>query len=169
MELKNKLEIINNFPKGGIKFFDITSLIQDGELFNEVINKMEEKIDCSYDKVVALDARGFILGSPISYNNKKGLVIVRKKGKLPPKVISTSYTLEYGEGILEMKENAITKGEEVIIIDDLLATGGTAKASIDLVEKLGGVVKKLIFLIEFNIIIIPINFVRMFLIYSRDF
>ncbi len=149
MDLYNKIRDVKDFPKEGILFKDITTLMQDGEAFKESIDKILEFVkDVDFDTVVAPEARGFLFGTPVSYALGKNFVPVRKPGKLPYETVSQSYDLEYGSETIEMHIDAISKGQKVVIIDDLLATGGTTKAIIDLVEKMGGVVEKLVFLIE---------------------
>ncbi|TCG10931.1 adenine phosphoribosyltransferase [Mycoplasma todarodis] len=136
MELKKYIREIQNFPKEGIGFKDISPLLADGEVFNQVIN------------IVGADARGFLFGAPVAALLKKPFIMVRKPGKLPSEVIKREYALEYGTNELQMHKDAIKPGQTVAIVDDLLATGGTTKAIIELVEELGGEVKKLVFLIN---------------------
>jgi len=148
-ELKEYVRTIPNFPKEGIMFRDVTSVVQDPDGLNLAINDMQEKIkDLDIDLIMGAESRGFIFGTPLAYNMHKGFVMCRKKGKLPCETVEESYMLEYGEAILEIHKDAIKPGQKVLIVDDLLATGGTAKAMIRLVEKLGGEVVGLSFLIE---------------------
>ena len=149
--IESKIREVPDWPKKGISFKDITPLLEDGDAFLKVINALalpykESKID----KVVGIDARGFIFASAVAYKLKTGLAIVRKKGKLPYETISKSYSLEYGKNVLEIHKDSIKKGERVAIIDDVLATGGTAKAVISLVEKLGGKIIGISFLSELS-------------------
>ena len=139
MDLKSKIREILDWPIKGVNFKDITTLLEDPEIFKFVIDEMikpflGEKID----KIVVLDARGFLLGTPIAYNLGVGISLVRKKGKLPYKTVEATYIKEYGSDIVTMHEDTIKPGEKVLIVDDLLATGGTLGAAIELVEKLGG-------------------------------
>lgn len=148
-ELKDYVTSINDYPKKGIIFRDVTSILDDSEGLKLAIDELQKCLDgVSFDKVVAPESRGFIFGMPIAYNLNKGFVPVRKKGKLPRKTVSQSYDLEYGSATLEIHEDAIKPGEKVVIIDDLIATGGTTEAIIKLVERLGGKVVKIVNLIE---------------------
>ena len=147
--LKDKIRSIPNFPIENITFRDITTLMQDGEAFKKACNYFHERYkDQKIDKVVGIDARGFIFGSVLAYLLNVGFVPVRKKGKLPHKSISEKYKLEYGTAEVEIHEDAIHKGERVVIVDDLIATGGTVSAAIKLVEKLGGDIVECAFLVE---------------------
>ena len=147
--LKEKIRSIPDFPKKGIIFRDITTLLKDQEAFVTLINEMKDKIkSLKFSKIVGIESRGFIFGGVLAFELNKGFVPVRKKGKLPAKTISAEYQLEYGTDFLEIHVDAIEKGEKVVIVDDLLATGGTARAVCSLVEKLGGEVEALIFAIE---------------------
>ncbi len=149
MELKNYIANIEDFPKKGILFRDITPLILDGEAFSYACNeiyKFAKGLDV--DVIVGPEARGFIFGCPLANMLKKGFVPVRKAGKLPREKISTNYSLEYNESELAIHKDSIQKGQRVIIVDDLLATGGTIKAGINLVEQLGGIVVGIVCLIE---------------------
>lgn len=150
MNLEKKLRHIQNFPKDGIDFIDITPVLQDGETFAYLIDQMKEKsFDFGdFDLITGSESRGFIFGTPLAYALKKGFVPIRKKGKLPYNKISVEYDLEYGTDILEMHEDAVGKGQRVLIVDDLLATGGTCESNIKLIEKLGGVVAGILFFIE---------------------
>lgn len=148
-ELKDYVRNIPDFPKKGIMFRDITTVLQDPDGLQLAIGSLQEKLkDVDFDVVVAPESRGFIFGVPIAYNMKKGFVPVRKKGKLPFDTIEQTYDLEYGTATIEMHKDSLVKGQKVVIIDDLLATGGTLKAIIDLVEKLGAEVVKVCCLIE---------------------
>lgn len=140
---------IPDFPEEGIIFRDVTSVLQDADGLQLAIDLMQEKLEgVDYDLVAGSEARGFIFGMPIAYNQKKAFVPVRKKGKLPRKTISTEYDLEYGSAVIEVHEDAIKPGQKVVIVDDLMATGGTTEAIIRLIEELGGEVVKIIFLME---------------------
>lgn len=150
MDIKNKLRHVMNFPKAGIDFIDITTVLQDAEAFSEVLDRMKVLALAlgDFDLIVGPESRGFVFGAPLAYTLKKGFIPIRKKGKLPYNTIKVEYQLEYGTDILEMHEDAIKPGQRVIIVDDLLATGGTTESNIKLVEKLGGTVVGLIFFVE---------------------
>lgn len=149
MDLKKYVADVENFPKEGILFRDITPLMNDGVAYKEATDKIVEfSKENKIDLVVGPEARGFIFGCPVSYALGIGFVPVRKPGKLPREVISYSYDLEYGSNSLCVHKDSIKKGQRVLIVDDLLATGGTVEATIKLVEELGGVVAGLAFLIE---------------------
>lgn len=149
MDLKSKIRNIEDFPEKGILFRDITTVLMDKDALKYSVDKMIESLeDVDFDLVIGPESRGFIYGMPIAYILNKGFIPVRKKGKLPYDVISTSYELEYGSATIEMHIDAIKKGQKVVIVDDLLATGGTCNAIVDLVEKAGGEVVKSIFFIE---------------------
>ena len=146
---ENYIASIPNFPKEGILFRDVTPLLEDGEAFyNACLDLTEYAKKVGAEVIVGPESRGFIFGSPIATNLKIGFVPVRKPGKLPRKTISKSYDLEYGSNTLCIHEDSIKKGQKILIVDDLLATGGTVKAAIDLVESLGGIVVGCAFLIE---------------------
>lgn len=152
MDLKQTLRHVKDFPKEGIDFIDITTVLQDAEAFSQCIDEMKEVVNSfgEVDLIVGPESRGFVFGTPLAYSMKKGFVPVRKKGKLPSKTISAEYQLEYGLDSLEMHADAIRKGQKVVIVDDLLATGGTTGAIIELVEKLGGEIVGIAFFIELN-------------------
>lgn len=152
-ELDKKIRRVPDFPKKGILFYDLTTLLQDFSTFPKTIDLLAEKIEKeigskNFQKVVSIESRGFILGSPLAYTFKKGFVIVRKEGKLPYETLSYSYGLEYGTATVEIHTDAIEKGENVIVVDDLIATGGTVAATIKLIEDLGGKVIGSAFLVE---------------------
>jgi adenine phosphoribosyltransferase len=148
-ELKDYVMTIPDFPKEGIMFRDITTLIQDPKGFHMAIDGLCKLLkDVDFDVVLGSESRGFVFGAPVAYAMNKGFILVRKKGKLPRKVISEDYELEYGTATLEMHADSFPKGTKVVIIDDLIATGGTTKAMIDMAEKLGGTVVKVAFVIE---------------------
>ena len=148
MELKDTIRAIEDYPKKGVIFRDITTLLKDKEAFKKAVDEMAEKIDKDVDKIIGIEARGFIFGAALAYKLNKGFVPVRKPGKLPWDKVSESYELEYGEDSIEIHKDAIEEGDKVVIVDDLLATGGTSKACINLVEKLKGEVSSAIFLVE---------------------
>lgn len=149
MDLKEKFRHVMGFPKEGIDFIDITTVLQDKEAYKYAIDQMINKIkDIDFDIVVAAESRGFIFGAPIAYAMGKGLSIVRKQGKLPYKTIEEEYKLEYGTDILEMHIDAVKPGQKVLLVDDLLATGGTMNSIAKMVEKLDGKVAGILFLIE---------------------
>jgi adenine phosphoribosyltransferase len=147
--LKSKIRDIKDWPKEGVNFKDITTLLEDGKAFRKAINAMARPfLKTKIDKVVGIDARGFIIASAMAYKLKTGLAIVRKKGKLPSKTISRDYGLEYANDTIEMHEDTILPGEKVLIVDDLLATGGTMEATISMVNQLKGEIVGISFLIE---------------------
>ncbi len=147
--LEEYIESVMDFPKKGINFRDVTSALQDKEGLKLSIDSMQKLIkDVDFDVVVAPESRGFIFGMPIAYNLNKSFVPVRKKGKLPRETIEQDYDLEYGSATLQMHKDSIKKGDRVIIVDDLIATGGTLEAIVKMVERLGGKVVKICTLIE---------------------
>ena len=147
--LEEYVRSIPDFPEKGIVFRDVTSILQDADGLNLAITSMQNCIkNIDFDVIVGTESRGFIFGVPIAYNLHKPFVPVRKKGKLPCETISQSYKLEYGNATIEMHKDAIIPGQKVIIIDDLIATGGTIEASIKMIESLGGEVAKIVFLME---------------------
>jgi adenine phosphoribosyltransferase len=151
MDLKSKIRNIKDFPEKGIIFRDITTLIGDGQAYHAVIKAFVEKLrPLDVDAVAVLDARGFLVGPPVAYELEKGLVPLRKTGKLPAETYRVEYDLEYGSAALEMHKDAIKPGARVAILDDLLATGGTAKAAQQLIEMAGGKVVFIGFLIELS-------------------
>jgi len=140
---------IPDFPEEGIIFRDVTSVLQDADGLKLAIESMQELLkDVDFDVVVGAESRGFVFGAPIAYNLHKPLVLVRKKGKLPCETISKEYDLEYGSAVIEMHKDSIKPGQKVVLVDDLIATGGTIAATAELVEELGGEVVKMIFLME---------------------
>lgn len=148
-QIKSKIREIPNWPIKGVGFKDITPLLADAKLFKKIIDAMAAPyLNKKVDKVIGIDARGFLLASALAYKLKCGLAIVRKKGKLPWKTISKKYALEYGNNIIEMHRDAILPGQRVLIVDDVLATGGTMKATVDLVKKLSGKILGIEFLIN---------------------
>lgn len=147
--LKKFIREIPDYPKKGILFYDITTLLQNPKAFQKAIDTLANRyVDRRIDSIVCIDSRGFIIGSALAYKLCKGLVLIRKKGKLPYRTLRASYSLEYGTDEIEVHEDAVKKGQNVIIVDDLLATGGTASAAIELVKKSGGRVKECAFIIE---------------------
>ncbi len=149
MDLASMIRDIPDFPVEGILFKDITTLIKDADAFRQAIDTLLEHYrHREIDLVASIESRGFIFGAPLAYELGAGFIPVRKPNKLPAEKISVEYTLEYGTNVLEMHKDAIQAGQKVLIVDDLLATGGSAKATIDLVEKLGGQVVAVAFLID---------------------
>lgn len=147
--LSAKIRDVPDFPKKGIVFKDITTLLKDRTAFRQAIDALYEQVrSLSVDVVVGMESRGFILAAPIAYLLGAGFVPVRKLGKLPAQSVSVQYDLEYGAATLELHVDAITKGQRVLVVDDLLATGGTVCATIELIEKLGGIVVASAFLVE---------------------
>src|SRR4051812_17211060 len=148
-ELAQLIRDIPDFPIKGILFRDITTLLKEGQAFQKCIDRLvEQLVPLKPEKIVAIESRGFIFGAPIAYKLGAGFVPVRKLGKLPAETITAEYDLEYGTNSVEMHRDAISQGERVVIVDDLLATGGTTRATIELVEQLGGQIVALAFLIE---------------------
>ncbi len=149
MKLESWIRDVPDFPKKGVIFKDITPLLADAEAFKHAVDLMTEQYsDKGIEVVIAIEARGFILGAPLAYNLGAAFVPVRKAGKLPAELISAQYALEYGFDSIEMHADALSPSQRVLIVDDLLATGGTMKATIELVERLGGEVIGIVFLIE---------------------
>lgn len=148
---QHKIRVIPDFPKEGIMFQDITTLLKDKQAFAEVVDLLYEKFK-SYeiDYVVGIESRGYLFGAPLAYKLGCGLVVVRKPGKLPAEVERVEYGLEYGKDVLEIHKDAIEPGKKVLIIDDLLATGGTIGAAHSLVTKLGGKTKAFAFVVELD-------------------
>ena len=147
--VKDYIRTIVDFPHEGIMFRDVTTLFADARGFRMAIDQMlHPYAGMQIDKVIGLEARGFILGGAIAHQLSKGFVPIRKKGKLPGKVISQGYQLEYGEAVVEVHDDAIDAGEKILLVDDLLATGGTAKAGIRLIERLGGEIIGCAFIID---------------------
>ncbi len=147
--VKDYIRTIPDFPEPGIMFRDITSILQDAEGFKLAIDEMIKLLDgVDFDVIAGAESRGFVFGAPIAYALGKPLVLIRKKGKLPCETIEQEYDLEYGKATIEIHKDAIQPGQKVVIVDDLIATGGTIEAACKLVEKLGGDVVKVIFLLE---------------------
>ncbi len=148
-KLEEYVRSIPDFPEEGIIFRDVTSVLQDKDSLKMSIDAIQEELkDVDFDLVLGPESRGFIFGVPVAYNMNKGFIPVRKKGKLPCETVEMEYDLEYGTAVIEMHKDAIKPGQKVVIIDDLIATGGTIEAIIKLVEKLGGEVVKVVFLME---------------------
>ncbi|HHT36470.1 MAG: adenine phosphoribosyltransferase [Candidatus Wallacebacter cryptica] len=149
MNLKDKIRVIEGFPKPGISFKDITTLLEDAEAFHYAIKQMAEFCrERKVDLVVGVESRGFILGAPLAYELGLGFALIRKPGKLPGDVLSMEYELEYGTDTLEIHKDAIKPGMNVVLVDDLLATGGTISAAAKLVEQVGAKISGFAFLIE---------------------
>jgi adenine phosphoribosyltransferase len=149
MDIKNKIRTVPHWPIEGVMFRDITTLLQDPEAFRETCDMLYERYkEVEIDKIVAIDARGFIFGAVLAYKLNIGFVPVRKAGKLPYNTISESYTLEYGENVVEMHKDSIEKDEKILVVDDLIATGGTISAATKLVERLGGEIVECVFIVE---------------------
>ena len=148
-KLEEYVRSIPDFPEEGIIFRDVTSVLQDAEGLHLAIDTMQEKIkDLEYDVIAGPESRGFIFGMPIAYNNKKPFVLIRKAGKLPCETVSVDYDLEYGKTTIEMHKDSVKKGQKVLIVDDLIATGGTTEAMVKLIESLGGEVVGIVVLME---------------------
>ncbi len=148
-ELKRKIREIPDFPKPGILFYDVTTLLRDREGFRQIIDLLTERYrGLGIDQVLGIESRGFIFGPTLAYNIGAGFVPVRKPGKLPAETFSASYALEYGSDRLEIHRDAVEQGQRVLIVDDLIATGGTAAATAQLTRQLGAQVHELAFLVE---------------------
>lgn len=148
-DLQNSIRTVQDFPRKGIGFKDITTLLKDGEAFHQAIDAIAQRFAGKhFDKIVGTESRGFIFASALAYKWQVGFVPVRKPGKLPAETISQEYELEYGTDSIEIHKDAISPGEKILVVDDLLATGGTAEATVKLVEKLGGDIQCIAFLIE---------------------
>ncbi len=149
--LKKLIREVPDFPKPGINFYDITTLLKDENGFKQTIDGLANQFKGEkIDTMIGVESRGFIFAAPLAYQLGAGFVPVRKPKKLPAEKVSVSYDLEYGQDTLEMHKDAVGEGQRVLIVDDLLATGGTARAVVDLVEGLGGIVVGLSFVIELN-------------------
>jgi adenine phosphoribosyltransferase len=148
-KIEEYVRSIPDFPEPGIIFRDVTSILQDADGFSLAIDSMLDCIkDIDFDVIVGAESRGFIFGAPLAYRLHKPFVLVRKKGKLPCETVSRDYDLEYGSATIEMHKDSIKPGQKVVIVDDLIATGGTIEAAAKLVEELGGEVVKMVFLME---------------------
>lgn len=149
MDYKNFIREISDFPQQGVSFKDITTLLRNGEAYKNAIDEIADYAKTkNIDFIVGPEARGFVVGAPVSYAIGVGFIPIRKKGKLPAETIEASYNLEYGNDVLAIHKDAITTGQKILIVDDLLATGGTISSTIELVGKLGGVIVGAAFLIE---------------------
>lgn len=148
-KLEEYVRSIPDFPEEGIIFRDVTSVLQDKDSLKMAIDEIQKELEgVDFDLVLGPESRGFIFGVPVAYNMNKGFIPVRKKGKLPCETVEMEYDLEYGTAVIEMHKDAIKPGQKVVIIDDLIATGGTIEAITKLVESLGGEVVKIVFLME---------------------
>lgn len=148
-KLEDYVITIPDFPEKGIMFRDVTSILENAEGLKLSIHELQNKLkDVEFDSVAGAEARGFIFGMPIAYNKGKSFIPVRKAGKLPRETVSAEYELEYGTASIEIHKDSIMKGQRIVFMDDLLATGGTAQAAIKLIESLGGKVVKVLFLME---------------------
>ena len=149
MDLKDYIRSIPDYPKKGILFRDITTLIKNEKAFEETINIMVKKLkNYEFDKITAIESRGFIFASAISYILKKPFILLRKKNKLPAETYSVDFELEYGTATIEMHKDSVMENEKIVIIDDLIATGGTAEAAAKIIEMSGGIVSNFIFVIN---------------------
>lgn len=149
INIKDSIRTVPDWPVKGVMFRDITTLLQNPESLRAACDLLYDHYkSMNIDKIVGIDARGFIFGAVLAYKLNIGFVPVRKKGKLPHKTISAEYTLEYGSDVIEMHEDAVKKGEKVVLVDDLIATGGTIAAAVALVEKLGGEIVECAFVVE---------------------
>ncbi len=149
MELKDFVTTIPDFPKPGIMFRDVTTIVSSPEGLKMSIDEMVNELkDVDFDLIAGSESRGFVFGTPVAYAMGKGFILVRKKGKLPRETISEDYALEYGTATLEMHKDAIKPGDKVVIVDDLIATGGTTEAIVKMIERLGGEVVKICFVME---------------------
>ena len=147
--IEDYVRSIPDFPEEGIIFRDVTSILEDADGLHLAIDLLQEKLkDVDFDVVVGPESRGFIFGVPIAYNMHKAFIPVRKKGKLPCETVEIEYDLEYGSAVIEMHKDSIKPGQKVVIIDDLMATGGSIEAIVKLIERLGGIVVKIAFLME---------------------
>ena len=150
-ELKEYIRNIPDFPEKGIIFRDVTSILQDADGLKLAIDELAKKLEgVDFDVIAGAESRGFLFGMPLSYLHHKPFVPIRKKGKLPCETVSKTYDLEYGTATIEIHKDAIKKGDKVVLLDDLIATGGTMKAAAELVEELGGEVVEALFLIELS-------------------
>lgn len=148
-EILSHIRNVKDFPKKGILFKDITTALKDAQTYKAIIDNLYEQIkDMDIDYIAVIESRGYLIGAPLAYKKGAGLVIIRKPGKLPAEVIHEEYALEYGMDALEMHKDAIEKGKKVLIVDDLLATGGTIQAADKIIQRTGGKVSGYLFLIE---------------------
>jgi adenine phosphoribosyltransferase len=148
-KLEEYVRTIPDYPEPGIMFRDVTTILQDADGLQLAINSMLEELkDLDFDVIAGAESRGFIFGMPLAYALKKPFALIRKAGKLPCETVSASYELEYGKATIEMHKDSIQKGQKVVLVDDLIATGGTIKAAAGLVESLGGEIVRILFLME---------------------
>ena len=148
-KLEDYVTSIPDFPEPGIIFRDVTTILQDADGLQLAINGLQDAVKgLDFDVIAGTESRGFIFGMPLAYNLKKPFVLIRKKGKLPRETVEKEYDLEYGTAVIEMHKDAIQKGQRVLLVDDLIATGGTIKAAAELIEELGGEVVKIVFIME---------------------
>ncbi len=148
-KLEDYVRTIPDFPEPGIMFRDITTILSDADGLKLAIDEMQKTLDgVDFDVIAGAESRGFIFGAAIAYNMHKPFILIRKKGKLPCETVEQSYDLEYGQATIEIHKDAVEPGQKVVIIDDLIATGGTIEAAAKLIEKLGGEVVKMVFLME---------------------
>ena len=148
-QLRDTMRIIEDFPAKGISFKDITTVLQDPEAFHSMVDVLAEELqDVEYDAIIGVEARGFIVGAPVAYAMNKGFLMARKPGKLPGNLLTQNYALEYGEAEVQLDQDSVQKGQRIVVLDDLLATGGTALATCQLVERAGGEVAQVVFLTE---------------------
>ena len=149
MDLRSKIRVVPDFPKPGVSFKDITTLLKDGAALRYVVDRMAEHFeDSKVDVILGVESRGFLFGAPLAYKMGTGFVLVRKPGKLPSSIVRASYELEYGSDTLEIHKDAIEPGQRVLLVDDLLATGGTMAAAADLVKQLRGEIVGFAFAVE---------------------
>lgn len=149
--VEDYIRSIPDFPQKGVIFRDVTSVLEDADGLRLAIDEMQKRLDgVEFNKIAGLESRGFVFGMPIAYNLHKPFELIRKAGKLPCETVSQSYDLEYGQATIEIHKNAIQPGDKVVIVDDLIATGGTVEAAAKLVESLGGEVVKMVFLLELS-------------------
>ena len=148
-KLEDYVTTIPDFPEPGILFRDITSVLQDADGLQLALDQLEERLQgLDFDLVAGPESRGFIFGTPVADRMKKGFVLIRKKGKLPRETLSQKYDLEYGQAEIEIHKDAVKPGQKVVLVDDLIATGGSARAAVDLIERLGGKVVRILFVME---------------------
>ena len=148
-KLEEYVTSIPDFPEPGIIFRDVTTILQDADGLQLAINGLQDAVKgLEFDVIAGTESRGFIFGMPLAYNLKKPFVLIRKKGKLPRETVEKTYDLEYGTATIEIHKDAIQKGQKVLLVDDLIATGGTIKAAAELIEELGGEVVKIVFIME---------------------
>lgn len=149
--VRSRVREVPDYPTEGVSYKDITPLIEDGDVMHDSVELLSELVgEIDHSRILCAEARGFVFGSSLAYRNRKGIVLARKPDKLPRKTIEARYELEYGSDVLEIHEDSVSEGEKVLVVDDLLATGGTAKAMCELVESAGGEVSGVAFIIELS-------------------